>query len=81
MPFREVGTLAPHLQPEFGVSGRVAKPTLTAGQYAIALSDSFFNGVTQTKIARSPASPRGIVFLKLEHANETCGEPIGRTAL
>jgi hypothetical protein len=46
------GTLAPHPQPKFGISGRVA----------IADADSFVNGVTPAKISRSPAWPRALFF-------------------
>jgi hypothetical protein len=76
-----VGTHAPRPQPKLGVSGCVAMADAHAPRIRDRMSNSFINGVTPTKISRSPAGHARSFFLKLEQANEACGERIFRTAL
>jgi hypothetical protein len=76
-----VGTLAPHPRPKFGVLGRVA----IADAQELAIRDRIVQLLRQRSDAYKNLAQSGMAtrarFLKLEHANETCGEGIGRTAL
>jgi hypothetical protein len=76
------GTLAPHPQPKFGVSGRVA----VAETHELVIGDRIVQLFRQRSDADRNLEQSGMAtharsFLKLKYANETCGERICRTAL